>query len=125
MIAACTLFALVRRRYDAAALVLSVARVLFYRNSYPYCCGVMLGTACVLAGQAFDGLRDFAIRASGDHRAWLAPALLMPVVTQQGALHLPVFRNDVVHRIFPEPVSYLDQSDMIDSFPKVNLLMGS
>ena len=36
MMGAGTLFALARRRFDVAALALSVSPVLFYRNTYPY-----------------------------------------------------------------------------------------
>jgi hypothetical protein len=124
-----------RRFMPAAACALALAPVAFYRNAWPYYYVVMLAPACVLASVTAEtvltGLRDF-----GAGRLAPVLALLLAGVLGWNSLGIAwslrrdgqaVQRSvvDAVHRIFPEPVPYIDHSGMISSFRKVNFFMSS
>ncbi len=129
------LFVAVRRRFYAAiASLLALAPVLFYRNAFPYYYPIMLAPTAVLVALAADRL--FAIES----RRWSKPAAIAVAaacVAWMAAAYdrVMTLRFDgqasqraivaAVHRVFAEPVSYVDHSGMIASFPQVNFLMSS
>lgn len=127
--------ALVRGRYGAAVCASSLLPILFYRNAFPYYYVVMLAPACVLIAIAIDEIHAFAAR-SGRVAAGTGVTGLFVLLLANGAWdHLMALRFDeqaaqrsvvsAVHRIFPEPVPYIDHSGMISSFPKVNFFMST
>jgi hypothetical protein len=119
----------------AGACALSLLPLLFYRNAWPYYYVVMLAPACVMAAVAGENLRQ-ALQALrwpfAPDLATLALSLLLSVsaasyITQLRADETGTQRTVVaaVHRIFPEPVAYIDHSGMIASFRKVNFFMST
>jgi Dolichyl-phosphate-mannose-protein mannosyltransferase len=135
LLAAGLVVALVRRHYGAAACATSLLPILFYRNAFPYYYVVMLAPACVVIAVAIDGIRNFATRyGRGAAGTWVT--LLFFLLLAHGAWdHAMTLRFDeqgaqrsvvaAVHRIFPEPVPYIDHSGMISSFPKANFFMST
>lgn len=127
--------AIVRGRHGAAACALALLPVLFYRNAYPYYYVVMLAPACAVVAVAVDAIRDLANRAGRAAAAPAAIALLFLLLARNAWDHLMTLRFDgqagqravvaAVHRIFPEPVPYIDHSGMIASFRKVNFFMST
>ena len=135
LIAAGLVAALARRQYGAAACASSLLPILFYRNAFPYYYVVMLAPACVVIAVAIDGIRAFSI-LSGRGAAGTGVTLLVFLLLAHGAWdHVMTLRFDeqgaqrsvvaAVHRIFPEPVPYIDHSGMISSFPKSNFFMST
>lgn len=124
----------VRQRYfGAAASTLALAPLLFYRNAYPYYFPVMLAPAAVLVAVAVDRL------LATDSPRWRRPAFAAVAVAALAWMasareHVLTLRFDAqanqraivsaVHRVFPQPVPYVDHSGMIASFPKVNFFMS-
>lgn len=135
LFAAGVVAALVRRQYAVVALGLSLLPILFYRNAFPYYYVPMLAPASVLAAVAVDSVLTWA-RGTQDPAAGTRLALTVLVaLSAQAAVHLFQLRFDdqsrqraalaAVHRIFPEPVPYIDQSGAVASFPKVNFFMST
>ena len=130
-----TLVALVKRRFDLAALALSLLPIAFYRNSFPYYYVVMLAPAVVLVGWLLSQAGTHARRhASAAVTSCLIAALWLALVFQ-GARDVHAFAADGqqlqrqvvagVHEIFPEPVAYIDRCAMIPSFQKANFYMST
>ena len=128
------LVAVMRRSFGAAAAILSLAPVVFYRNAFPYYFPVMMAPAAVLVAIAADWL----LGVSGSRARPLALATV--AVGCLSLLHgawdgIASLRFDgqsgeraivaAVHRVFPRPVPYIDHSGMIASFPKANFFMSS
>lgn len=123
------------RFWRAGACALSLLPLLFYRNAWAYYYVVMLAPACVLAAVAGESLGQLlqAMRWSVGHDlATIALALFLSV---SAARHIAPLRADeqgaqraviaAVHRVFPQPVPYIDHSGMIASFRKVNFFMST
>lgn len=127
--------ALLQRRWQVAALVLALLPIVFYRNAFPYFYVVMLAPAAVLAGLAVQQLST-----------WLRPrmparllAALVGLIaagliyqTKSPARYVWEPQQDsqrallaAVHRIFPEPVSYIDCCGMVSSFRKAGFFMST
>lgn len=103
-------------------LTLPLATLFFYRNAFPYYFAFILAPATILAGFALAGRDRLAVSAgaalvllAGIHAA-TAPS---PTLAVQRA-HV-----DAVHRMFPQPVPYIDRASMIASFPKQGFFMSS
>ena len=127
--------ALLQRRWQAATLALSLLPIVFYRNAFPYFYVVMLAPAAILAGLAVQQLWQWLRPRTAD---WL-PAALTGLIAA-GLLYqmmAPVRRFwepqqfsqrsllAAVHRIFPEPVDYVDCCGMVSSFRKANFFMST
>lgn len=122
------------RQWSAAASLLALAPVLFYRNAYPYYYPVMLAPATVLIAILADRLLG---TSSAFWRkpavAVLALACLAWLVGARDAVLTLRFDRQAdqraivaaVHQVFPEPVPYVDHSGMIATFPKVNFFMSN
>ena len=104
-------------------LALPILSVIFYTNAFPYAYVVLMPTACLLAGHAFStfatsGERPKRIVALGC--LGIAAIPMVPLAWE--------YRNDgqerqkrivtEVHRLFPEPVAYIDISGLVASFPR-------
>lgn len=120
------------------ALALPLGSIAVYRNAFPYFYVFALPPAMALVALAAERLR--ADHAAGrvplrPALAWaaLAVALLLPfgATLADHARLLPdrtLAQRAVlaeVHRIFPEPVTYIDRNGMVASFPKVGLFMST
>jgi Dolichyl-phosphate-mannose-protein mannosyltransferase len=108
--------------------------LLIYRNAYPYFF-VFLMPAVVILGGVFADVLIARYRASGSK---ILPLVLAGtvLVTVGGVLgdyvrKLPdqmVAQSEIVelvHRMFPEPVPYIDRNSMISSYPKVGFFMST
>lgn len=122
------------RAWSAAALSLSLAPLLFYRNAFPYYYPVMMAPAAVLIGIVAERLLQArSPRTRAPALLALAAGLAAILAGAYDSLMSLRFsdqaaQRDVVaavHRIFPEPVPYIDHSGMIASFPKVNFFMST
>jgi hypothetical protein len=127
--------ALLRRRWDLAALGLALLPVAVYRNAFPYFYVVMLAPLSILAGFAMQEATAFVSRHSRVAFADAVAVVLWAGLLYQGVLHLGKFGGDrqwhqrmlvaAVHEIFPTPVNYVDRCGMIASFRKVNPFMST
>jgi hypothetical protein len=120
---------------DAAALVLPVASVAVYRNSFPYFYPFILAPGSVLLALAWERLA----RRGSTARAWRGAVLRVVALTWFAAsllLHgvyvpkvMPLGHQrtivGVVHRMFPGPVPYLDRSSALASFPQAGFFMST
>jgi hypothetical protein len=127
--------ALVRRRFDVAAMSLSLLPIAFYRNAFPYYYVVMLAPASVLAGWALAEIAAIVRRHSSVATTSSLVVVLWLGTVFNGLRYLDrlVFdeqqqQREVIagiHEIFPEPVSYIDRCGMVSSFRKVNFFMST
>lgn len=135
LIAVGTGVALVRRRFEIAALSLSLLPLAFYRNAYPYYFVVMLAPASILVGWAISEICSLSRRSASE---WVTSSLMVVLwfgVVFNGLRYVDRFVFDDqqlqreviagVHQIFPEPVSYIDRCGMVSSFRKANFFMSS
>ena len=135
LIAVGTGIALVRRRFDIAALSLSLLPLAFYRNAYPYYFVVMLAPASILVGWAFSEICAVTRRHASE---WLTSSLMIALwlgavfngvrdldrlVVDDQQLQREVIAG--VHEIFPEPVSYIDRCGMVSSLRKASFFMST
>jgi hypothetical protein len=114
-----------------ASLVLPLASLVFYRNSFPYFYVFIMPPALVLCALAFDAAAGPERRAPSDRQlARLATlALGVAVVAHAAKPHsdeLDAARATIAaaHEIFPNPVPYIDRNGMIASYPKVGFFMS-
>ncbi len=129
------LLALARRRWHLVAMVLSVLPVLFYRNTFPYFYVDMLAPAVILVAVVVDEVQALARHGNpASAREWVTAACSVLLLAHGGS-RLPLMSTDeqlgqrvlldAVHRIFPQPVSYLDRAGMVSTYRKVNLFMST
>lgn len=135
LIGAGAVVALARRQFVAAIGVLALLPIVFYRNAFPYFYTVMLAPACVLGAVAADEVERLLVRRLGAARAYRVAVAVPVLIAAHAATGLFGLRNDdqaqqraviaAVHEVFPRPVSYVDPSGMIASFPKANFFMST
>jgi hypothetical protein len=115
------------------ALALPLATLVVYRNSFPYFLPDILAPAILLCGLGLDRLRRWADR-SGRLGPVLSLALVLGVAATGVTNYLRQVPNTLaeqrllvstIHRMFPEPVPYIDRCSMIASFPKVGFFMST
>jgi hypothetical protein len=119
----------VRESLVLLAVLLPMVSLVVYRNSFPYFFVFLMPVGAVIAAVPFDEL----IRRH-ERREEAAAAVMGFVVLLCFAFH---YNNhwrdetagqrqlvDVVHKMFPDPVPYVDPNSMIASFPKVGFFMS-
>lgn len=121
-------------KLGVAALSLSVAPIIFYRNSFPYYYVVMLAPVSVLASYGVATLTQWLRQFRSQIANWL-PLTVAALLIVNSSLRIDQLAEnrqkaqidviDAVHRIFPTPVPYIDHSGMIASFPKTNFFMST
>jgi hypothetical protein len=129
-LAAGLIVAVRQRSFSAAASLAALAPVLFYRNAFPYYYPVMLAPTVALIALAADWLLG---RKSAGALLALAASVLILVGSAWDSLMTLRYSSQArqrsvvaaVHRVFPQPVPYLDHGAMIASFPKVNFFMST
>jgi hypothetical protein len=113
---------------------LPLLTLLVYRNSFPYFYVFVLSTSVLLCGVSLD----FLLGALKARAAWV-PRLLVTVLIvalggQMAAHYLRQAHDQngqqkvllaTVHRMFPQPVPYIDRCSMVASFPKRGFFMSS
>ena len=117
-----------RHAWLVLALAIPVAMPLFYRNAFDYNFVFILPPAAILAGLAFERLRARSI-ASGRLSAHLLFAVI--ALAPCAFLVAGIARNlpdaigpqrqtiDAVHRVFPDPVPYIDGFGVVPRFRRV------
>lgn len=117
-----------RRSLQILSLLLPLLSIFFYRNAFSYFYVLILPPALVLVGVAFDALAQAT-------RRWRPIVLVIPLLIVVDAIPVLEFRTrdtltrqreiiEAVHRMFPQPVPYIDGASMIASFPKVGFFMS-
>jgi hypothetical protein len=100
-----------------------VALFAVYRNLWPYAFVSLLPTVWVVAGVGWARALRSPLRAAR-FAAWAVFGWILgaPLVTagelRQDVTELQRQTLDVVHRLFPEPVPYVDRVGMVASFPR-------
>ncbi|MEX2148943.1 MAG: hypothetical protein WD793_01900 [Steroidobacteraceae bacterium] len=127
--------ALMQRRWQAATLVLALLPIAFYRNAFPYFYVVMLAPAAILAGLAVQQLSALLrTRVSAGLLAALVGLIAAGLLYQAKSPARRVWEPQqasqrallsAVHRIFPDPVDYIDCCGMVSSFRKRNFFMST
>lgn len=116
------------------ALQLPLLSLLLYRNTYPYFFVVLVPVAALACGYAVARIEALVTvrrpRAAAALVAALAAGLAM-----QATLSASVYSEEMVsqqrevlaavHRMFPEPVPYIDRGGMVASFPRVGPFMST
>jgi hypothetical protein len=120
--------------FVAAASVLALLPILFYRNAFPYYYPVMMAPTVILVALAADWLRHLRATARPRDAGLLALAMLGLLLMHDAWDGVMTLRFDeqqkqrqvvaAVHEIFPSAVPYIDHSGMVASFPKANFLMS-
>lgn len=116
------------------SFLIPLTALIFYRNSYPYFYVFILSPAILFCGYV-------AHKATQDskHKRVTLPYTLICTVSIVMSLTTPYyyikfFPNksiiqtellDTVHRIFPEPVPYIDGCSMVSTFPSAMFFMSS
>lgn len=121
------------RWVEVAALVLPVASLAVYRNSFPYFYPTILAPGAVLLAVAWQRLTErVSLDANRAARgvvvvalSWFAASVLVHGVYVPITVPLEHQRTvlAMVHRAFPKPVPYLDRSSALASFPQVGFFM--
>ncbi|MFZ5654732.1 MAG: glycosyltransferase family 39 protein [Pseudomonadota bacterium] len=112
-------------------LLLPALSFLFYRNAFPYYWGFALAGPALLAGLAWEALEQWLGRVGRlvNRSAALAAVVLILytgfAVPFQKNLHVQRQFLDVVHRLFPEPVAYIDRCAMVSTFPHAGFFMST
>jgi len=120
-----------------ALMFLPLLSILFYRNTFPYYYAFMMPPVMLLCGYAFSRIIS-AIEPTDRRLAAVVTILLTAgAFAQSFALRYPAFiktpmktaaQHDLlfeIHKMFPQPVPYIDAPGMIASFPSAAFFMGS
>lgn len=122
------------RRWHAAAVALSVAPVLFYRNAFPYYYVVMLAPASVLVPIGIEKALDEISPRYAHARRWI-PSAVMALLALGALDKVRGIRWDLqagqasivsaVHHIFPQSLTYVDHCGMISTFSKTGPFLST
>lgn len=115
-------------------LQLPLLSLVLYRNTYPYFFVVLVPVAALACGYAVARV-EATVAARRPRTAAALVAALAAGLTMQAALSASVYSDDMVsqqrevltavHRMFPEPVPYIDRGGMVASFPHVGPFMST
>jgi len=129
------LAAIMHRRWDLAAVGLTLLPVAVYRNAFPYFYMEMLAPLSILAGFAVQEAIALTTRKSKLAYGDIVAVVLWAGLLHQGLLHAGRLAQDqqsqqrelveAVHMIFPQPVNYVDRCGMIGSHRKVNPFLST
>ncbi len=118
-------------------MFLPLLSIVFYRNTFPYYYAFMMPPVTLLCGYVFWRLVSALAQTEGRLATVVTVVLTVSVCVPtfvlgyaalpQARLKTAVQRSLVgeIHKIFPEPVPYLDCPHMVASFPGVAFFMGS
>jgi hypothetical protein len=124
-----------------ASLLLPLLSLAIYRNAFIYYYVFVMPAVLVVAGLRFDEVLQRALQGRAatalPFLSLMLVALLLSIVvgyrsvlgheTVRGGHEIRAQRQtlSVVHRVFPEPVPYIDAVSMLASFPKFGFFMSS
>jgi hypothetical protein len=114
--------------------------LLFYNNAFTYFYVFIMPAALILAGVRFDQIRGRMLRSSTVGGILFLALMVVTVsitfvINHRFAVNLDERTGhetitdqreilSTVHRIFPEPVQYIDSRSVVASFPKVGFFMS-
>jgi hypothetical protein len=116
------------------SLLSTLIFLIFYRNTFPYFYLFIMSPPIIFTGFCISALRD-KIVSSKSKISDLILSLILLMIFSLNILNFKLGYStdnayekqlvDVVHRIYPEPVNYIDGCSMISSFNKVGLFTSS
>ncbi len=116
-----------------AAMILPLGAIFIYRNAFAYFYPFMMAPAIVIVAFGWTKIRSLLRRAL-QTIAVIAAMLVMMASVISKAIILPtqgITADDQrqllaeIHKIFPEPVTYIDRNSMVSSFPKVGPFLST
>lgn len=113
----------VRRRAMLILLTLPIASVLVYRNAFPYFYPFIVPPLMVAAAVGAAQLRPSMLAALTS--AMLGSGVIQGTLAVGDGATSQRLTIAEVHRLFPEPVPYIDRNGMVSSFPSVGFFMSS
>lgn len=124
-------------RWDTAlmlAFLLPLLSLVIYRNAFPYFYVFILSPAVILCGLAFEALQRHdggsPIRSPRLWMIGLVAAISVSfgkhvITNAEPQIDAQYELIETVHKLFPEPVSYIDRCSMIASYSKTGFFMSS
>jgi hypothetical protein len=118
--------------YLMLPLLIPLLSLLSYKFAYPYFYAFIIPPAVLFSGVLINKLvNDFKSRGSKITLVTIFSLILIFFLNFMAHYKIHAFNQtvsqkeivDVVHKIFSEPVPYIDRCSMISSFPKVGLQM--
>lgn len=107
-----------------AGMMLPLASIVLYRNSFPYFYAFILPPVMIAAAVAAQALLAH-IRPAVLAIVLVANATIISCATPREILPLQQQVIAAAHEIFPEPVAYFDFPGMIVDYPKANFFMST
>ncbi len=99
--------------------------LIFYRNAFPYFMAFIFPSSMVLAGYFVDRIKDMRLASATLCLLMLAGAFSVTQLRSSENMAVQRTTIEMVHRIFKQPVNYIDRNSMIASFPKQGFFMSS
>jgi len=116
------------------AMTLPLGTLVFYRNAFPYYYVFIISPAIVLCGLFMQKVLDVAKESGSRVAPWFAAVLTIAVFANGMSHYIQNLYDQIepqrevvetVHKMFPEPVPYIDRCSMISSYPKRGWFMSS
>ncbi len=99
--------------------------LIFYRNAFPYFLAFIFPSSMVLAGYFVDRIKHMKLATAALCLLMVAGALSVTLLRNSENMAIQRTTIEMVHRIFKQPVNYIDRNSMISSFPKLGFFMSS
>jgi hypothetical protein len=114
-------------------LMFPLLLLFIYRNAFPYFYTFMLAPVSVFCGVAWERWTNYSnikssyVIATRLVLVFFVANLIAHGIVQGYTRNMKYQRQllDVVHRVFPEPVPYIDRCSMVSSYPKKGIFMSS
>ena len=118
------------------AFLIPLLSLIFYRNSYPYYYICIMAPAIIYCGVGIHKITEHLRHTSSKSRILktLCVSLYFLIfihflfyytIFSENRIVSQIELIETVHKIFPEPVEYIDGCSMISSFPSVGFFMSS
>lgn len=113
---------------------LPLLSLLFYRNAFPYFFVFLMPAVMVLGGVFVDALNAYFRKIAPRISFCVLVATIATISASYLSNYISKLSDEtiaqkeivtLVHRMYPEPVPYIDRNSMIASFPKVGIFMSS
>jgi hypothetical protein len=122
------------KNFGMAALLLPLFSLLFYRNAFPYFYVFATPTATLFCGFMLKKLTG-GIKIKNQIICFLILAIFSGAVFRNFITYYSAFSHkqinaqkqtlDVIHRMFPEPVAYIDCCSVVSSYPDMGIFLSS
>lgn len=114
------------------SFLLPLVSVVFYRNTFPYFYPFILAPTAVLLALFADHFLTFQSKSQQYNRIAIICLAFMMIQSGVGiwknlqrSNQTQVTTLEVIHKLFPNPVAYIDRNSMVSSFPKKGFFMSS